>query len=579
MLQSKTPKFTAELREILDNLKPHSKTCRECSDDFEIKAEDIKFYKKLQVPPPTLCPQCRMQRRMAHRVVLPIFYKKTCSAPGHQEKVISFYSEKNPVKIYDDKYYISDQWTAEDYAQRYQPDKGFFEQFKEFRLKIPHQASSRDLNSVNCDYTVSGNNSKNCYYSSAPIDSENIHFSMITINSKDSMDLADVDNSQFCYDSVYLNHCYNVKYSLESSHCVDCSFVYDCKNCSDCFMCSNLRHKKYCFQNKQLSKEEYEEKIKAINLGDRNIVLEQKKNFQKLLQRAIHKNLNNEKVENSLGNLLRECNNCYRATRVFGGSEDIRYIHNAHKVKDSMDIYGAVEASRCYESSGMGVGVSDLKFSMMTRGGFDLEYCTDCQNCEHCFACDNLKNKKFCIFNKQYSEDEYWKKVDEIKTKMLKKGEYGEFFPAKDSLHPYQDTIAGIEYPLTEGEVKKKKWSNYIEVESELDLSKLSSLEAVDVPADIKKVSDDILQKVIICEKTGRPFKIVNFELDFYRQQNIPLPIIHPLERIKERTKLKYTFRLFTDACAKCGTKIISAHNPEKHWKVYCEKCYNQEVS
>jgi len=82
-------------------------------------AKDIEFYKKLQVPAATLCPGCRMQRRMAHRVVLPVFYKKTCSVPGHSEKVISFYSEKNPIKVYDDQYYIPDQWDAGDFSQKF----------------------------------------------------------------------------------------------------------------------------------------------------------------------------------------------------------------------------------------------------------------------------------------------------------------------------------------------------------------------------------------------------------------------------------------------------------------------------
>ncbi len=455
-MQSKTPKFDEALGEILNNLQPHKRKCRECDGEFEIMMEDINFYKKLQVPPPTLCPQCRMQRRMSHRVILPIFYKKTCSAPGHSEKVISFYSEKNPVKIYDDKYFISNEWTASDFTWDYDAEKSFFEQFNKFELSVPHQASSRDLASVGCEYTVSGSNSRNCYYSSALIESENVNYSVITINTKDSMDVSDVDNSQVCYDSVYLNHCYNVKYSLESSDCVDSAFLYDCKNCTDCFMSANLRHQKYYFKNQKLSKEEYQQKIQEINFGSRKVVKQLKKEFQELLQKAIHKNLNNEKINNSRGNLLRECNNCYEAVRVFGGSENIRYIHNAHQVEDSMDIYGGIAPKRCYECSGLGDGVSELKFSMMIRGGLQLEYCTDCNNCEYCFACVGLKNKKYHIFNKPYSEEEYWQKVDEIKTRMLKRGEYGEFFPAKSSLHPYQDTIAGVEYPLSEKEVKAK---------------------------------------------------------------------------------------------------------------------------
>jgi hypothetical protein len=191
-----------------------------------------------------------------------------------------------------------------------------------------------------------------------------------------------------------------------------------------------------------------------------------------------------------------------------------------------------------------------------------------------------LKNKKFCIFNKQYSEEEYWKKLDEIKTKMLADGEYGKFFPIKNSVHPYQDTIASAEgYFLTKEEIKDKGCREYVEIKSELDLSGDNVLLGKDLPNNIKEVDDSILDKVIICEKTGRPFKIVDFELKFYQQEKIPLPTVHPLERIRFRVATKYTFHIWEDICVKCERRILSAHNPKEKLKVYCEKCYNEALN
>ncbi len=583
-MNNKTPKFNEAMEKYFSELKldkqgGQERVCRVSGERFYVRPEDIEFYKKMQVPLPTLCPHCRMQRRMAHRVLLPIFYKKRCSAPEHGEKVISFYSEKNPIKIYDDDYYISDKWEATDFAVDYNRDESFFEQFLRFKLSVPHQASSRDLKSVNCKYIISGSESKNCYYSSAPMNSENVHFSMITINTKNSQDVGDVDNSEYCYDSLYLNHCYKVKYSRESSHCVNSAFLFDCRDCADCFMSSNLRHKKYVFYNQQLSKSEYQRKMAEIDLGDRMEVERLKDDFQKIIQDSIHKNLRNEKVERSVGNLLRECKDCYKVHRVYN-SENIAYVSNGHGVRDSMDLYGAINSEESYESSGIGDGVSKIKFSLGIRGGLELEYCTDCVNCEYCFASVGLKNKKFCIFNKQYSEEEYWQKVDEIKTKMLEDGEYGEFFPIKNSVHPYQDTIASAEgYFLTEEEVKSKGYHEYAEIKSELDLSGDNVLLGKDLPNNIKEVEDSILDKVIICEKTEKPFKIVNFELKFYQQEKIPLPTVHPLERIRSRVATKYTFHIWEDICARCGSKMFSAHNPKKKLKVYCEKCYNEALN
>ena len=44
-----------------------NKVCQNCKIEFTIEPEDFEFYKKVGVPAPTFCPECRMQRRMAFR--------------------------------------------------------------------------------------------------------------------------------------------------------------------------------------------------------------------------------------------------------------------------------------------------------------------------------------------------------------------------------------------------------------------------------------------------------------------------------------------------------------------------------
>jgi len=39
----------------------------------------------------------------------------------------------------------------------------------------------------------------------------------------------------------------------------------------------------------------------------------------------------------------------------------------------------------------------------------DCSFCYDCRGCTSCFMCANLRQKKYCIFNKEYSKDEYQK--------------------------------------------------------------------------------------------------------------------------------------------------------------------------
>jgi len=38
--------------------------CQNCKKEFEITNDDFGFYKKIGVPAPTFCPECRLKRRM-----------------------------------------------------------------------------------------------------------------------------------------------------------------------------------------------------------------------------------------------------------------------------------------------------------------------------------------------------------------------------------------------------------------------------------------------------------------------------------------------------------------------------------
>ena len=83
---------------------------------------------------------------------------------------------------------------------------------------------------------------------------------------------------------------------------------------------------------------------------------------------------------------------------------------------------------------------------------------------------------------------------------------------------------------------------------------------------------------VIICEVSGKPFRLIKPELEFYRKHNIPLPRRHPDVRHAERMKLRNPRKLWDRKCAKCGIDIKTTYAPEKPETVYCEECYNKEI-
>src|SRR3989338_4272553 len=576
-MNSKTPEFDKALDKILKDLKPHACECKKCAQNFEIFKEDIEFYHKLRVPPPSLCPGCRKQRRMVFSNNTTL-YKRKCDAPGHFEDIISLFPGELNQKVYDHNYWWSDGWDAMSFGLEYDFARPFFEQFHHFLRSFPLIQTSRDPKSIGSDYTAYGLELKNCYYVFGGIKSENISYGNWPIYARDCIDIWVAYKSELCYEVVSGINNYNCNFIYFSNNCLNSSFLYDCRNCTHCFGSANLRNKQFYFFNEPLTKEEYEQKISEINLGSRRTFLFWRDKFFKFLEDKIKRSTRNDKSVNSIGNLLRECRDCFMCFWVENG-EHLRYIDYALSAKHSMDmtLVGSVlQNELIYES--VNIAVYDIKFSYLTRNSHFLEYCISCYNCENCFGCVGLRNKKYCVFNKQYTEEDYWKLVDEIKTKMLAAGEYGEFVPISMSPYPYNASLAQFEYPLTKEEVGKigGYWA-----ESPVSLKGIDPkniLKGDEIPDDIKDTGDDILKKILICEITGKPFIITQTELDFYRKKNLPLPTKHPYQRLMERWAMKEPFRLWKYPCSKCGQEMYTSYAPELKLKVYFEKCYLQEV-
>ena len=72
------------------------RSCQNCKVNFEITEEDIIFYDRIKVPAPTFCPDCRLQRRMAHYNTF-MLYKRACDLC--KKEVVSRYSPDKKYKI------------------------------------------------------------------------------------------------------------------------------------------------------------------------------------------------------------------------------------------------------------------------------------------------------------------------------------------------------------------------------------------------------------------------------------------------------------------------------------------------
>ena len=97
------------------------RVCKHCSVVFPITDKDMEFYEKVSpvfggkrytIPAPTLCPDCRQQRRLSFRNERKL-YKRKCDATG--KDIISIYSPDKPYTVYHQDYWWSDKWNPLDY--------------------------------------------------------------------------------------------------------------------------------------------------------------------------------------------------------------------------------------------------------------------------------------------------------------------------------------------------------------------------------------------------------------------------------------------------------------------------------
>jgi len=459
-----------------------------------------------------------------------------------------------------------------DYGRDLDFSRSFFEQFEKLYNNVPRNNSDRD-NCENCDYGNFLTNNKNCYMTFNGSNNEDCFYSNNITFSKDIYDCSYVQNSEQCYNSVYLEKSSNI---FNSYNCENCSFTFycfNCTNCHNCFLCSNITNKEYYIRNKKYQSDEYYVLIKEILLKNNELQIE----FLKMKKTSIQQAFLSKNSENFSGDIIYNSKNVKHSFEIYW-SENILYSQRVLFSKNCMDltIFGlnsefGYELHNCWSNF-----YQNIFCSFCYINNQYLIYCTNCHLSQNLFACIWLRNKSYCILNKQYTKDEYEKLVPEIINYMMKTKEWWEFFPSFISPFWYNETVAQEYFPLEKEKALKEnfKWSTY-----EAPFPKVSKIiPASKLPDNILDIPDDILNWAIECEVTKKPFKIIKQELEFYRKHNLPIPKRHPDQRHLDRMNLRNSRKLFDRKCDKCGKDIKTTYSPDRNEIVYCEECYNKEV-
>ncbi len=553
------------------------KNCKKCNLNFEITNSDLEFYKKIspkfwdkvfEISTPTLCPECRQQRRLVFRNERKL-YKRKCDATG--ESIISMYSPDKNFKVYNSDFWWSDKWNPLDYGKDFDFGKSFFEQFRELISDVP-KMSVVVLWNDNSPYVNYVGNSNNIYMSWDVLDSENLYYSNMIKKVKNGLDLYDIQDSEECYESMYSQRLYNCKYVNWSADCKNSSYLFRCYNLDNCLFCFWLSNKKNHIFNIPYTKEKYIEIKNRIVLWESNDLV--KKYFEKI--KSIPKQFCHlRNVENSSWDILKNVKNsqnCYQSIELNNCKNVLIWFN----MNDCMDT--SIHNPNCfldYEAISWG----ELKNAIVNNFCWycnNIYYSFECLYSNNLFWCTWLKNKQYCIFNKQYTKEEYNKLVPKIIEKMKIDWEWWEFFPASLSPFWYNETVAGEYFPLNKEEIINQNF-NYSEYEAPFPkVEKI--IPANKLPENISDIPDDILNWAIECEISKKPFRIIKPELEFYRKHNLPIPHKHPDVRHFERMKLRNPRKLFDRKCDKCGVEMKSTYSADRDEIVYCEGCYEKEV-
>jgi hypothetical protein len=326
--------------------------------------------------------------------------------------------------------------------------------------------------------------------------------------------------------------------------------------------------------NKPVGKDVFEETLKNFDLGSTEGVARALTQFKKFVVTIPHVYAWLQNCENVTGNNVRNSRNCHYC---FDGTdlEDCRYCTWIFNCNDVMDCYGMGVSERVYDCVGV-EEVQQIAFSLGTSNSVDCYYTDLCFNCKHLFCCVGLRNKSYCIFNKQYSKEAYEMHLKKLIEQMRLAGEWGEFFPSMVSAFAYNESKAQEDYPLSKAEAISKAFQWKDDIDEVPQVEKI--IPAKLLPDSIQEIPDDVLNWAINCEETNRPYRIVKKELDFYRTKQWPVPHVHPDVRRRKRVEARNPRNLWSRSCGKCGKDIQTTYSPERPEIVHCESCYLKEI-
>ena len=542
------------------------------------------------------------------------------------------YAPEKEFTVYCTACYQSDKWDPLSYGRSYDFSKPFFAQFAELMRIVPRHALYQDF-AEGSEYSNWAVYLKNSYLIFGGHHYEDTAYAAQSFFLRDCADVDFCKKSEQCYGSIHLRQCNSVRFSSFSEDCADSWFLYGCRNCHHCVGCTNLRNASYCIFNERYTKEEYERKVAALALDTyagaeavraeaarRSLAYPRKYAW---VRNAVH----------SSGDDLDQVKNCRDCFSV-SESENCRYsFFIPGDAKDAYDLdHCGLGIELTYELMS-GFGNSRVRFGNRIYYCHDVTYSDDCHHSANLIGCAGLRKKDYCILNRQYTREEYEALAPKIIAHMnevpyaqemrnengeMRKIEYryGEFFPPSLAPFAYNETVAQEYFP-TDKESAKASGFGWRKPD---ERHYAATVSPENLPLRANDAPDGITAQIITCEtgsdaSRGRSpdpqasgcttaFRIIPAELQLLKKLGVSLPRRCPNCRHYERLARRNPLRLWHRACdcnrkpsvvgresqyvntaphahgaERCPNEFETSYAPERPEIIYCESCYQHEVS
>jgi len=249
---------------------------------------------------------------------------------------------------------------------------------------------------------------------------------------------------------------------------------------------------------------------------------------------------------NCTGDFLANSKNCEESFNVVY-SLDCKYIYDCVDMKDSQDCNISGHAELIYNCQSCS-GFMNICCSFCAHSS-NLYYCDHCFNCTNCFGCVGLTHQNYCIYNKQYSQEEYEKLIPRIIDQM--KSNWGEFFPSEIAPISELDCVINDFFPA-------------------------STDKRIDTIVKEAKVYPEVVDNKMQCIACNKDFLIIKQEQVFYQTHQLPFPPLCPTCRHRRRIQQRNPRILYSRKCNKCGQPVTSTFAESNPVQIYCEKCYQE---